>query len=175
MTSTAISREHIGELMDAVHASGRLESLRLEQYQLVDYLAALHTFMGGPLGSVDAFLSDIQEPSATEHRVWWLRGNTIGSLVVQAHQGTEGQPEQAQVTGYVRHLSAVKRVDIDKADFQYDQFGDGIPEVKPSVRILLGDEEIVVSVAGRLSERDRAQAAGFISQLLNQLAALGSS
>ncbi|WP_133057861.1 hypothetical protein [Mycolicibacterium conceptionense] len=172
MTSTEISREHIGELMDAVRASGHLEHLRLDEWQLIDYLAALHTFMGGPLSSVDAFVSDIQESSATEHRVWWLRGNTIGSLAVQAHQGPEGQREQAQVMGYVRHLSAVKRIDIDKADFQYDQFGNGIPEVKPSVRILLDDEEIVVSAAGRLSQREKAQATGFISQLLKQLAAL---
>lgn len=176
MAPSEISRDQLRELMNAVQISGNLEHLRLEHSQFIDYLAALVTFMGGPVDSVDAFLSDIPDHSRTDHQVWWLRGNTIGSLVVQAHKGAEGQQEPAEVSGYVRPLSSIKRVEFGDVDFVYPRFGGReIPEVRPTVRIHLDDKVVVVHVAGRGSEGGRDQAERFISRLLTKLSTLGSA
>lgn len=178
MTTVEIDRGQISSLMKAVRVAGPLDHLRLDDQAFVEFAAALRDFMGGPLESVDAFLTEIPDTSASSHRVFWLRSNTIGSLVVQAHSGVEGERAPAEVAGWIRHLSSVRQVEILKAKFNYPPFGGReIPEVRPTVRLQFDDDEIVVVVAvsDRVGDAARDQANNFVSQLLDNLAAVGKA
>ena len=172
MVMTGISRDETIELMKAVQVAGRLEHLRLTDWQFTDFLTALSIFIGGPLGTADAFLTEVPDPDKAEHQVFWIRGNTIGALTVNAHVGPEGANGPAVVAGHIRHLSDVVKVEIEGAKFVYSQMGGHAPEVRPNVRIHLADQVITVDVDARKDERARQQASAFIACLQDKLAAL---
>lgn len=172
MVTTGISRDETIELMKAVQVAGSLEHLRLTDWQFADFLAALAVFIGGPLGTADAFLTEVPDPDKAEHQVFWIRGNTIGALTVAAHGGPEGANEPAVVAGHIRHVSDIVKLEIKGAAFVYSQMGGHAPEVRPNVHIHLADQVITVDIAARKNEGARHQASAFIACLQDKLAAL---
>lgn len=171
-----LEQAQINEVLQAVELAGPLDHLSLTEFAYVDFAAALIMFMGGPLTSVDAFVAQIPDFSRAEHEVFWLRGKSIGRLVVQAHKGPQGQEEPAEIAGSVRSLSDVERVEISAADFVYDRMGPRIPEVRPTVIVHFNDgQKLEISVAKRKDRPARDQATKFISSLLDQLTTLGKA
>ena len=174
MVIKEIDARSIGGLRDAVQAAGPLTHLGLIHGEFLEFLHALAWFMGGPVDTVDAFLTEVPDPAAKEHRVYWLRGNSISSLAVGAHQGAQGVDEghPIKLTGWVRPISDIKRVHVQDVGFQWS-WGEarGIPEeVRPTVQIHLDDRDIVIGAAGRTTQGARDQAATFISRLVDAFA-----
>ena len=151
-------------------AGGPLDHLRLTDAEYKEFLHALAWFMGGHLESVDAFLTEVPA-TADEHRVYWLRGNSIGSLAVSAHKGPQGQDEQTRLRGYVRPTSDIRRIELQDVQIEWLRSGfERFPDMRPTVRIHFEDDAIAVSVAGRTSEAARKQAVTFIDRLMAVLA-----
>lgn len=168
-----ISPQQIGALKNAVVAAGATEYLGLPPQQFDEYIHALAWFMGGPLDSVDAFVTQVPGTvtemggDANQHRVYWLRGDAIGSLAVGRTESAEGP---LQLSGYVRPVSDIRRLDFRNAQFCWPTQG-GPPEVRPEVvRIRFDDLAVAVTVAGRPNQEARDQALSFISSLQQAMA-----
>jgi hypothetical protein len=169
-----ISPRQVGALKDAVVAAGATERLGLPPQQFDEYIHALAWFMGGSLDSVEAFVAQVPGTvtemsggDANQHRVYWLRGNAIGSLAVGEAKSDEGPLE---LSGYVRPVSDIRRLDFRGAQFYWPPHG-GPPEVRPEVvRIHFDDLAIAVTVAGRPDQTARDQALSFIDSLQRAMA-----
>lgn len=168
-----ISPKQVGALKDAVVAAGATERLGLPPQQFNEYIHALAWFMGGSLDSVEAFVTQVPGTitemggDANQHRVYWLRGNAIGSLAVSEAKSDEGPLE---LSGYVRPVSDIRRLDFRGAQFYRPPHG-GPPEVRPEVvRIHFDDLAIAVTVAGRPDQTARDQALSFIDSLQRAMA-----
>ncbi len=169
-----IDERSIGALRDAVQAAGPLTHLGHTYGEFLEFLNALAWLMGGPVDTVDAFLTEVPDPAEQEHRVYWLRGNSIGSLTVGMHQGAQGVDEghPIKLTGWVRPVSDIKRVDVQNFGFQWS-WGEikGSPEeVRPTVQIHVDGCDILIGAAGRTNQRARDQATKFIGRLLDSFA-----
>ncbi len=173
-----ISPKQIGALKEAVVAAGATERLGLPPQQFDEYIHALAWFMGGPLDSVDAFVTQVPGTvtemggDANQHRVYWLRGNAIGSLAVSRAESDE---DPLELSGYVRPVSDIRRLDFRNAQFCWPPHG-GPPEVRPEVvRIHFDDLAIAVTVAGRPNQKARDQALSFINSLQHAVAGRAGS
>ena len=167
-----ISPKQVGALKDAVVA-GATERLGLPPQRFDEYIHALAWFMGGSLDSVDAFVTQVPGTitemggDANQHRVYWLRGNAIGSLAVGQAESDE---DPLELSGYVRPVSDIRRLDFRDAQFDWPPHG-GPPEVRPEVvRIHFDDLAIAVTVAGRPDQEARDQALSFIDSLQRAMA-----
>lgn len=163
-----ISPKQVGALKEAVVAAGTQERLGLPPQRFDEYIHALAWFMGGSLDSVDAFVSQVPGTvtemggDANQHRVYWLRGNAIGSFAVSP---SESNDDPLALSGYVRPVSDIRRIDFRGAQFEWPPHG-GQPEVRPDlVRVHFDDLAIVVTVTGRPDQRARDQALSFIDSL----------
>jgi hypothetical protein len=175
MAIKEIDERSIAGLRDAVQAAGPLTHLGLLHGEFLEFLNALAWFMGGPVDTVDAFLTEVPDPTAQEHRVYWLRGNSIGSLTIEAHQGAQGVDEghPTKMTGWVRPVSDIKRLDVQEIGFQWS-WGEvkGTPEeVRPTVQIHLDGRDIVIGADWpNQPKAARDQAAKFIARLVDAFA-----
>jgi len=163
-----ISPKQVSALEDAVVAAGAQECLGLPPQRFDEYIHALAWFMGGSLDSVDAFITQVPGTitemggDANQHRVYWLRGNAIGSLAVG--QG-ESDEDPLELSGYIRPVSDIRRLDFRNAQFHWRPHG-GQPEVRPElVRVHFDDLAIAVTVAGRPDQAARDQALSFVDSL----------
>lgn len=162
MTNQEIDQSLASELMLAV---GNVDHLRLVQGAYMELIYTLLWSVGGAIDSV-TFLSDLSDASAAEHRVYWLRGNAIGCLVVGAHQGAEGDPNaKLNVTGYTRSIADIRRLELRDVQIEWTRWGARVPELRPTLAIHFDDMEIIVDVASRTEEKDRKQAVAFIDRL----------
>jgi hypothetical protein len=151
-------------------AVGSLEHLRLVHAEYLEVLHTLAWFVGGSLEGVE-LLSDVPGTSVDEHHVYWLRGKTIGCLVVGAHQGPEGDHgAKLLLNGYVRPLSDVVRLELQDMEIVWPWGENRAPEIRPTMVIHFADDELTVDVASRTSELARAQAIAFIDRLQATLA-----
>ena len=128
--------------------------------------------MGGSLESVDAFVTEAPGAAPDWHRVYWLRGKTIGSLAVGAHQGADGSDEQPiRLDGYVRPIADIRKLEFQEVQIVWSRTGlTHIPEIWPTMQIHFDDFKIVISVAGRPNGGARKQATTFIDRLQAALA-----
>jgi len=169
-----IDERAIAGLRNAVQAAGLLTHLGLTHGEFLEFLNALAWFIGGPVDAADAFLTEVPDPAAREHRVYWLRGNSIGSLAVGMHQGATGVDEgyPIKLNGWVRPISDIKRIDVLDVGVQWSwSRADGAPEdVRPTVQVHLDDLDIGIGAAGRTSQGAREQASTFIAYLLDSFA-----
>jgi len=168
-----ISPKQVGALKDAVIATGAKECLGLATKKFDEYIHALAWFMGGSLDSVDGFVTQVPGTvtemggDANQHRVYWLRGNVIGSLAVSQAESDE---DPLELNGYVRPVSDIRRLDFRAAQFHWP-LDDGQPEVRPEVvRIHFDDLAIAVTVAGRPDQKSREQALSFIDSVQRVMA-----
>ena len=101
-----------------------------------------------------------------QHRVYWPRGNTIGSLAV-------GQPESRQappvLSGYLRPISDIRWLDFKEVEFYWPPEGDE-PEVLSDVRIHFDDLAIGFQVNIRSNQESRDQVVTFIDALQRAMA-----
>jgi hypothetical protein len=127
--------------------------------------------MGGPLDSVDAFVTGVATVGADNgnHNVMWVLGHSIGLLTVR---GPGNDHDPPVLGGWVRPVSSIQQLEIRSAKFYRDPRTTAIMEVRPTVQIHFHDEVIAeVSVAGRTDEVARDQAAKFIRHLQTAIAA----
>jgi hypothetical protein len=164
-----ITPKQVGALKDAVAVAGSLDYVGLLPKQLNEFIYALVWFMGGPLESVDAFVTQVpgtitQMPGGdpNQHRVYWLRGNTIGSLAVGPAESQQAPP---RLSGYLRPISDIRRLELRDAEFYWAPEGGNEPEVRPDVRIHFDDLAIGFQVAIRSNQESRDQVAAFVDAL----------
>jgi hypothetical protein len=162
MSTSTIDKTTISALKLAV---GPLDHLRLIHAEHLEVLHTLGRLVGGSLESV-AFLTDVPDPSADQHHVYWLSHKGFGCLIVGAHQGPQGAHElPTKLNGYVRPVSDIKRLELQEIQIEWSQFGDRAPELEPTVLIHFDDEKIAVSVSSRTNAAARQQADAFIDRL----------
>ncbi|WP_407686014.1 hypothetical protein [Mycobacterium sp. HUMS_1102779] len=160
-----------GALKRAVEACGQL-NVGFWPGQYNDFIQALSQFMGGPLDSVDAFVTgaSVFEESDHEHTVMWIRGDSIGLL---AGSGRPDDNDPPEVRGWVRPVQAITHLEFRGAEFYRDPSTRTLQEVRPTVRIHFRDDANVIveiNVAGRPDEFSRDQALAFIEVLEKALA-----
>lgn len=171
MAEWEFGREEIGPIRDALLAGGPFDRVRLTNNQLSEFMSAICGFLGGSLTNADAFVTELPTDDNPELKVMWLRGNALGSLAVAAPGGPEGEvaDEPAQISGYVRPLSDVRRVEIIGAESSWPFVNEGFPTIWPEVGIHFDDQMILIKVSGRPSAKGREQAADFVDKLLELL------
>jgi hypothetical protein len=147
---------------------GSLDHLRLTDPEYIEAIYALAWFVGRSLTEIKetVFLTDVPDPDAVEHRVYWLRGKTIGCLVIGRHQGPEGD-ENAKlvVSGYVRPLSDIVRLELKDLEVHWHWGGRRVADLKPTMVVHLRGEEIVVDVASREDDFTSGRALEFVDRL----------
>ncbi len=170
LASWESSREDIEEIRKAVLLAGPLGHLRVHPTAVTEFFASIAGFVGGSLDGVDAFVTQVPDAAATEHRVFWLRGNSIGSLALQAHVGAEGANVPAVLSGYVSSLDDVLQVEILGATSEWP-FSGGFPRVSPDVSIHFRSGAVAtIRVSDRSNEAAGRQACEFVSKLLDAMA-----
>ncbi|MBI5536685.1 MAG: hypothetical protein HY898_28455 [Deltaproteobacteria bacterium] len=170
MESWQPTRETIDQVRDAVLLAGRLEHLRVHQTARTEFFSIIAFALGGTLDGVDAFVSQDPDDTSGEHRVYWLRGNSFGSLALKAHNGPEGANEPAEVSGYVRSLHEIAHVEIVGATAEWP-FSGGFPTVHPDVKIHFDNgDAVTISATARSHDGARKQVAMFVEKLLEAVA-----
>jgi hypothetical protein len=174
VTAKGLDRQAGKALQNAVEVAGSLSHLRHTSAEYMEFLYVLAWFMGGSLEATDALLTAVPDATTSEHRVYWLRGKTIGCLVVGAHQGPEGDNDQKlKVTGHIVPISDVTRFELLDVQIDWPGFsgGERIPDLSPAVKLQFRDGTgLVIDVADRTNEAARNQAATFIDRLQAALA-----
>jgi hypothetical protein len=159
-------RDDVKPVCDAV---GDLGHLRLHSTAATEFYVAVAAFLGGSLDKADALVADLPVDQAAEHRVYWLKGNSLGSLAVKAHAGAEGANEPAVITGFVRSLDEAK-VEILSVTAEWP-FSGGFPAIYPDVRILIADDvDVTIRVSSWDYSAGRNRAADFVAKLLDAVA-----
>jgi hypothetical protein len=171
LTPVELAPEEVAALKQAVEATGPIDGLWPGQYDA--YIHALASFMGGPLESVDAFVTSVahrpresrrvRRADPAEFGVLWLRGNSIGALVASPPP-QDGDPPD--LGGWVRPVSKIWELEFRSAEFE------GL-EVLPTVRIHFEhDSDVIVEVrvSGREDQFARDQAATFLVRLQQAVA-----
>jgi hypothetical protein len=161
------ARESVEPVRDAVQMSGPLNHLRVHPTAVTEFWVALTSFLGGSIDNADAVLTDV--PAEEEQRVFWLRGNAFGSLALKAHTGPEGANEPAVVSGYVRSLDDVLRVEVLGVKAVWPLSG-GFPTIHPDVNVHFQDEVVEIRVSERSRAATQAQAGDFVRKLFDALA-----
>lgn len=169
--------KQIGALKRAVEACGSLDSLGLSPKQYTAFIQAVAWFMGGPVGSVDAFVSHVtvHDVSSAKHSVLWLRGDSISLLTVGKAERESDPPE---LRGWTRPISSIRQLEIRSVDFYWPSDTDILEEVRPTVRIHFRDDLGVIAeikVAERPTEFAREQAVTFIRRIQQALAGQAGS
>jgi hypothetical protein len=163
-------RETIDSIRSAITATGALDYLRVHHTAIAEFYAAAAGFIGGSLDDVDAFLTNVPDPASGEHRVFWLRGNSFGSLALAAHEGPEGANLPAKISGYVRSVSDIQQVLVIGTTADWP-FSGGSPRTDPDIEVQFADGVVVpISVSSRQSSYAKEQAATFVDKLLAAVA-----
>lgn len=119
--------KQIGEPKKAVEACGEL-NVGFWPGQYDRFIQALADFMGGPVESVDAFVTGVSvyQDSGDKYCVMWIRGNSIGLLT---GSGSEHDNAPPLVNGWVRPVPAVSKIEHRSATFYIDTgTNSGTPE-----------------------------------------------
>ncbi|RFZ03863.1 hypothetical protein DSM43518_04578 [Mycobacterium marinum] len=157
----------VERVRDAVRLAGDLNYLRVHPTAMTEFYAAIVGFLGGSLDDIDAFLTQPDEPDGA-HRVYWLRGNSFGSLALEAHDGPDGANEPAKVSGFVRSLDDVRKVEVLGITTEWP-FSGGIPRIYPEVSVHFEDDIVTIRASQGSHAAAQRQAAEFVGKLMEAI------
>jgi len=157
-----ITRDFVSALLNGIiTTTDDIDYLNLSDVQLSAFLHALAWHMGGNREAVDGFVVGETDTEGGTLTVYWLAGNTLGSLTVERPDGgLNGAPP---MRGWLRLVRDVERLDLD-AGVTIDRVTREI-DVQPIIRIHFRDRQSVEITAARDAQRRRKHAADFIEHL----------
>lgn len=117
--------------------------------------------MGGKQEAVDGFVVGAPDTDAGNLTVYWIRGESIGSLTLEGSD--VGNAELPPISGWLRSAREVEQVKLS-AVVKMDSFTQ-VPDVRPVVLVCFRGERPIEISAGRPNERARKQAKDFIARL----------
>ncbi|BBY36307.1 hypothetical protein MMAN_04410 [Mycobacterium mantenii] len=165
-----IEQKYVAALNDGIVNATDVGYLGLTDAQFAAFLYVLAWYMGGKREGVDGFVVGAADTDARTLTVYWIAGDSIGSLTVA---GTDvGNSALPPISGWLRSVRDVEKlalsgvVKIENVTNEKD--------VRPIVLIVFRGEQPIEISADRPNERARRQARDFIARLLVLIGGLPS-
>jgi hypothetical protein len=157
-----IAHDFVSALLDRIiTTTDDIDYLNLSDVQLSAFLHALAWHMGGSHETVDGFVVGETDTDGGALAVYWIGGNTFGSLTVERPDA--GSNSAPPMRGWLRLVREVERLDLS-AGVTMDRITREI-DVRPIIRIHFRDGQSVDISAAQTDQRRRKHAADFIERL----------